>query len=107
MFGRDKRTGRGGSGHGCAAGEPRKGVGNTFGRCFGDPDAVATVVVQGWAEIPTFDSVGGPSFASSRLDVNKDASAGRSLGGAVKVKGAVELGMSRQFGIDAGAAKKI
>jgi hypothetical protein len=36
-------------GHGNAGREPGKGVSNAFGTGFGDPDAVATVMVQGRA----------------------------------------------------------
>jgi hypothetical protein len=57
-------------GHGNAGREPRKGVSNVFGTCFGDPDAVATVMVQGGAKVPAFDSMGGPRFEDGRLDVD-------------------------------------
>jgi hypothetical protein len=93
--------------HGNAGREPGKGVSNAFGTCFGDPDAVATVMVQGGAKVPTFDSMGGPSFADGRLDMDKDASTGRSKRGAVVVESTMKLGVGGQLGIDAGATKKI
>jgi hypothetical protein len=57
-------------GHGNAGREPGKGVSNTFGTCFRDPYAMAAIMVESGAEIPTFDSMGGPSFADGRLDVD-------------------------------------
>jgi hypothetical protein len=57
-------------GHGNAGREPGKGVSNTFGTCFRDPYAMAAIMVESGAEIPTFNSMGGPGFANSRLDMN-------------------------------------
>jgi hypothetical protein len=62
--------GGGGGRHGKARWEPRKGVSNTFGTCFRDPYAMAAIMMEGGAEIPTFNSMGGPGFASSWLDMN-------------------------------------
>jgi hypothetical protein len=63
-------VGGGGGRHGEAGWKPRKGVSNTFGTCFRDPYAMAAIMVEGRAEIPTFNSMGGPGFASSWLDMN-------------------------------------
>jgi hypothetical protein len=100
-------VGGGGGRHGEAGREPRKGVSNTFGSCFCDPYAMAAIMVQSGAEIPTFNSMGGPCFASGRLDMDQDASAGRSKRGSVVVKGTVKLCVGGQLGVDAGATKKI
>jgi hypothetical protein len=68
---------------------------------------MAAVVVHGRAKVPAFNSMGCPSFPNGGLFVNEDASAGRGKRGAVVIKRAMELGVGREGGVDAGATKEI
>jgi hypothetical protein len=56
---------------------------------------MAAIMVQSWAEIPTFDCMGCPCFANGGLNVNEDASARGSEWSAIVIEGTVELSVGR------------
>jgi hypothetical protein len=104
---RKNEVSRGGERHGNLGREPGDSVGDALGTGVPQPDRVATVRIQGRADIPTVEGMGGPSGALGGLVVNEDTDAGRGNGGAVEVKMAKKLRPSRQLGIETGATEEI
>lgn len=83
------------------------GIDDSFGFGISGKDAVATVMIHGWTEIPTFDRMGSSSLSLFRGDVDEDFGAERGHWRAVEVKGSVYLGVSRQLRIDARRSKEV
>ena len=63
-----------------------------FCSCFGDVDAIATVMFGSAPKVPAVFAVGGPSGAFVRAFVDQDFGAWWCKRRLVEVKGAVELG---------------
>ena len=85
--------GSGGDGHGDVSWEPGECVGNTLGSSFPDPDAIASIMMHRWSNVPAVDGVGIPGEALVRLLVDENFGARRGEGGAVIIEGAVDLGV--------------
>jgi hypothetical protein len=60
----DNCVARRGAGHFYFAGKPCQSVRNAFAGGLFDPDAIASVMVHGGANVPTVGCVGGPSSAN-------------------------------------------
>ncbi len=87
--------------------QPGEGIANSGGSGSPDPNRVTPVGFKGWSCIPSILSVWGPGCTVLRLDVNKHSNAGRSYGRAVVVEGAIKLGVSGEFGVDARPTQQI
>ena len=85
--------------------KPGEGVGDAFGRSGVGPDRVATIVLEGGADVPAFDGVGCPGFVHGRWLVDEDTSTGRSKRRAIEVKRAVDLRPCGEVRVDARRAK--
>ena len=95
----------GGCGHFDVGGKPGEGVGDAFGSgCIG-PDSVAPIVLHCWADVPTFDGVGCPCFTEGGGFVDEDTGSGRGKRRSIEVEGAVNLGPSGEFRVDAGRSE--
>jgi hypothetical protein len=90
--GNDKVDG-GGEGHGDFGGEPGERVADTLTSGVPDPDAVAAVRVEGWANVPAIGGMGGPSCAGAGFFVGKDTSSRRGKGRPIVIEGAMDLGI--------------
>jgi hypothetical protein len=98
---------RGHSGESYLGREPFKGVSNAFGSGAGNPYAVAAVMVEGRTKVETGDGMRGPGVAVGWFFMDEDTCARRGQGRAVVVEGAMDLGIGRETGIDAGPTKEV
>jgi hypothetical protein len=99
-------------GHGVAwhddrGGELRECVGNSFGVGCPCPNSVAMIVLQGWAEIPAFNGMGGPRSTSGGFLMDEDLRSGRGKRSVIEVKCTIYLGLGGQLWIYPGASQKI
>ncbi len=81
--------------------EPIDGEGVTDAESGWDVTLVASVMLGGWANVPAVNTVWSHVVALVRCDVDDDAGAGRGERALVKVEGAVEAGVSGEFGLAA------
>jgi hypothetical protein len=100
-------VGRGCKRHCDFGGEPGDSVGDALGTGLPDPDGVAAIGVEGWAEVPAVEGMRGPGGAIAGLVMDEDSNARWGNRRAIKVKGAVHLGPCRELGIKAGAAEEV
>ena len=91
------------SGHEELGGEPGDSVCDADGPSFHHPDTVAAVGFKSRAHIPSVLCMGSPTWSLSRFAVNKDADARWGNGSTVEVKGTMEVGPGREFGVKSGA----
>jgi hypothetical protein len=89
--GQNKIVGRG-ERHGYFCRKPGDGVRNTFGSGFEHPNGVAAIRVEGRTYVPSVIGMWRPRRSVVGLFVDEDTNARWCNGGAVEVKGAVELG---------------
>ena len=82
-------------GHGDLGGKPGKGVGDAFFLRRPDISAVASIGIQGRANIPAINTMCGPGFASSGFFMDDNVNAGGCNGGPVEIIGAIDLGIGR------------
>ncbi len=64
-----------------------------------DITLVASVMLGGWANVPAVNTVWGHVVALVRCDVHDDAGDRRGERALVEVEGAVEAGVSGEFGL--------
>jgi hypothetical protein len=95
----------GGEGHGDLGREPRDGVGDAFGARVPQPNAVAAVGIKGWASVPTIQRMRRPGGAVGGFVMDEDANARWCDRSPIEIIAAMELGIGRELGVDAGAAE--
>jgi hypothetical protein len=79
--------------------EPVDGKGVTDAESARDITLVASVMLGGWANVPAVNTLWGHVVALVRCDVHDDAGAGRGERASVEIEGAVEAGVSGEFGL--------
>ena len=94
-------------GYGDGFGEERNGVDDAFGMGAWYPDAIALVMVEGWANVPSVCAMWGPSLADGGFFMNDDARAWGCEGCACEIECALELCIGRQLGVEARGAEEI
>lgn len=72
-----------------------------------DPDAVAAVGVLGRADIPAVEAMWGPGAAVFGLNVGDHTTTRRANRCSIEVKVAIDLGVGRELGVEAGATEKV
>ena len=82
-------------------------VDDAFGAGVCRPDTVASVMTRGLSKITAIDGIGCPGFADRGLFVDEYSGSRRRDWSAVKVKGSVDLGVSGEAWVDAGAAEEV
>ena len=87
--------------------EERDGVYDAFGMCAWYPDAVALVMVEGWAKVPAVRTMRGPSLAGGGFFVDDDSGSSGCEGCACEIEGTLELGIGQEFGVEARGAEEI
>lgn len=80
---------------------------NSFGGGSVGPNGVATVVLEGGADVPAFDGVRCPCFADGGWFVDEDSCAGWCERRSIEVEGAVDLRPGGELGVDAGRAEEV
>jgi hypothetical protein len=93
--------------HDDRGGEPRECDGNSFGGGCKCPDYVATIVPQGWTEIPAFDGMLGPRSTSGGFLMDENLHSGRGKRGVIEVKRTIDVGLGGQLWIYAGSSQQI
>jgi hypothetical protein len=79
--------------------EPVNGEGVTDAKSARDITLVASVMLGGWANVPAVNTVWGHVVALVGCDVHDNAGAGQGESASVEVEGAVEAGVSGEFGL--------
>lgn len=82
-------------------GEEFNGIGDADHVSATVPNSVAAVVFKGWSEVPSGSAVGGPGLALGGFVVDDHFGARRVKRSMVVVEGSKELGIGREFGVDA------
>jgi hypothetical protein len=88
-------------------GEPRECVGNAFGGGHRCPYSVATIVSQGWADIPSYNGMWGPRATGRGFLMDEDLCSGRDKRSVIEVKCTVDLGLGGQLWIYPGSPQQI
>ena len=70
---------------------PSQSVDNSDRSGFPDPDVVASVGLERWADVPTVETMWGPSFALVRFFVSEHSAARRAQGCTVEIESAMNL----------------
>ena len=78
---------------------------NTVG--FGDKDGVTPIMLGGISDIPSGDAMGCPGLTLLGCFMDDDAGTKGSKGGAVEVKGTIEVSFRGQSRVEAGGAEEI
>ena len=75
--------------------------------CAWYPDTIALVMVEGWAKVPSICTMRGPSLGGGGFFVDNDADSWGCEGCACEIEGTLELGIGREFGVEARGAEEI
>jgi hypothetical protein len=86
---------------------PSNSVGDAFGMCVADRDAVAAIMMKSWANVVSVESMGGKGITKVWSLVDQHATTGWSNRCFVEFEEAVNLGISGKAGVYAGGAEQI
>lgn len=87
--------------------EPAESVADASGVGVPNPDSVAAIVAESWANVPGIFAVGCPGATFVRLFMGNHVDARRGQGGCIIVKAAIEELMGREFRVESGTTEEI